>query len=386
MKGGSDALTNFGKVYAELSGSASDSAVTQLAMQASVVAMQDMIAQLRQQQAADQLAAAQARVTDAAAEVQAAQDMLANWEATSAFLDQAMDQLLTVARALAAMVSEAFFLARRALEVYQLQDASDVHFDYGFLHPDLDNSYISQPLLRVQKSLQSVTELPSDVITWNQIFVAANDAETAGYDIVHPTLEVVITDPGALAHLGSGGALQFSVGIGPDPAAGTLPADIYALKVDTLSLTLTGATASGEALVWLQHNGHWLMRRPPTTDQPQPPDIEFSLLRHVEAFNFAAGPDPTAMIPAGPQTSAEPGPPFSFWGRGALADWTLFADASATALDLTALSEVQLLIGCIGTVAQGAVTPPTIQISPTARLVAATPSAVVLSAASNATS
>ena len=386
MKGGGDALTNFGKVYAELSGSASDSAVTQLAMQASVVAMQDLIAQLRQQQAADQLTAAQARVADAAAEVQAAQGMLANWQATSAFLDQAMDQLLTVARALAAMVSEAFFLARRALEVYQLEDASDVHFDYGFLHPDVDNSYVSQPLYRVQQSLQSVTQLPSDVITWNQIFVAANDAQIAGYDIVHPTLEVVISDPGALAHLGSGGALKFSVGIGPDPADGTLPADIYELKADTLSLTLTGARANGEALMWIQHDGHWLMRRPPTTDQPQPPDIEFSLFSHVEAFNFAAGSDPSAVIPAEPQTAAEPGPPFSFWGRGALADWTLFPDASATALDLTALSEVQLSIGCIGTVAQGAITPPTIQISPTARLVAVMPSAVVQNAASNATS
>jgi hypothetical protein len=386
MKGGSDALTNFGKVYAELSGSASDSAVTQLAMQQATVAMQDMVAQLRQQQAADQLTAAQARVTDATAEVQAAQDLLANWQATSTFLDQAMDQLLTVARALAAMVSEAFFLARRALEVYQLEDASDVHFDYGFLHPDADNSYVSQPLYRVQQSLQSVTQLPSDVITWNQIFVAANDAQIAGYDVVHPTLQVIISDPDALAHLGSGGALRFSVGIGPDPAAGTLPAEIYTLRVDTLSLTLTGATASGEALVWVQHDGHWLMRRPPTADQPQPPDIEFSLLSHVEAFNFAAGSDPSAVIPAEPQTSAEPGPPFSFWGRGALADWTLFADTSATALELTALSEVQLSIGCIGTVAQGAVTPPTIQITPTARLVAVTPPAAVRNTASNATS
>ena len=386
LKGGSDALTNFGKVYAELSGSASDSAVTQLAMQASVVAMQDMVAQLRQQQAADQLTAAQARVTDAAAEVQAAQTMLGDWQAKQDFLDQAMNQLLAVARALAAIVSEDFFLARRALEVYQLEDASDVRFDYGFLPPDVDNSYVSQPLFRVQQSLQSVAQLPSDVITWNQIFVGANDAETAGYDIIHPTLEVVISDPSALAHLGGGGALQFSVGIGPDPAGGNLPDDIYTLKVDTLSLTLTGATASGEALVWVQHDGHWLMRRPPTADQPQPPDIEFSLLSHVEAFNFAAGSDPSAVIPAEPQAAVDPGPPFSFWGRGALADWTLFADASATALDLTALSEVQLSIGCIGTVAQGAVTPPTIQISPTARLVAVTPPAVALTAASNATS
>jgi hypothetical protein len=66
------------------------------------------------------------------------------------------------------------------------------------------------------------------------------------------------------------------------------------------------------------------------------------------------GSDPSAVIPAQPQTSTDPGPPFSFWGRGAPADWTLFIDQfSAGALDLTGLSKVRLSIGCIGFVVQG---------------------------------
>ena len=109
------------------------------------------------------------------------------------------------------------------------------------------------------------------------------------------------------------------------------------------------------------------MKRPPTADLPDPLDIEFSLFRHVEAFNLAPGSDPSALIPAQPQTSTDPGPPFSFWGRGALADWTLFVDSSsAGALDLTGLSEVRLSIGCIGLVVQGAVTPSTVQVTPAA--------------------
>ena len=39
--------------------------------------------------------------------------------------------LLNVARNLADLVAEDVFIARRALEIYQLEDASSVRFDYG---------------------------------------------------------------------------------------------------------------------------------------------------------------------------------------------------------------------------------------------------------------
>jgi hypothetical protein len=92
------------------------------------------------------------------------------------------------------------------------------------------------------------------------------------------------------------------------------------------------------------------------------------LFSHIEAFNVAAGSNLIAAIPAQPQSSVEPGPPFSFWGRGALADWTLFTDQSATALNLSGLSEVRIAIGCIGLVAHGAVAPATLRIAPTPTL------------------
>ena len=355
LKGGQDAITNFTKVYDELSGSTADATITQLALQQATVGMQEMVAQLRQQQAADQVIAAQTRVDDLTTEVGTGQTLLNNWADTEAFIDIVLGQLLTIVRALADMVAEDVFLARRALEIYQLADASDVHFDYGYLHPDADYNLVGQPLQRALKSLESVATLPADVITWNQIFVALNETETSGYDVVHPVIEVVIDDPDTLSHLRAGGRLQFSVGIGPDPILATIPADIYELKVDNLQLQLIGAAASGTALVWAQHDGHWVMKRPPTADQPDPLDIEFSLFSHVEAFNLAAGSNPGAVIPVQPQNLTDPGPPFSFWGRGALADWTLSVDPSSVAtLDLTGLSQVRLLIGCIGLVAQGA--------------------------------
>jgi hypothetical protein len=368
LKGGQDGITNFSKVYSELSGSANDSAIKQLAMQQAILGMQEMVAQLRQTQAKDQLVAAETRVSDAAAEVQAAEGLLGSWSVTDVFIAGALVRLLTVARRLADIVAEDIFLARRAQEVYELDDASGVHFDYGHLHPDLDNDLVGNPLQRVQRSLEGVSALPAEVISWNQIFVRLNEAQTSGYDIVHPVLEVVINDAAALDHLRAGGGLKFSLGIGPDPVTATIPATIYELKVDNMHLQLTGASATGAALIWMQHSGHWVVKRRPTAVLPAPPDVEFMLFSHIEAFNVAAGTNLTAAIPAQPQSSVEPGPPFSFWGRGALADWTLFTDQSATTLDLSGLSEVRIAIGCIGLVAHGAVAPATLRIAPTPSL------------------
>jgi hypothetical protein len=288
------------------------------------------------------------RVADYAAEVQTARELLGSWDATKGFLEAALRVLLNVARNLADLVAEDVFVARRALEIYQLEDASSVRFDYGHLHPDDDNDLALEPLKRVQLSLQTLSGLPTDVITWNNIFLHLNAAQTAGFDVVHPVIEVVIDDPTALDQLRRGEGLRFSVGIGPTPATATIPASILELKVGSLDLELTGASATGSALLWVQHSGHWIMARRPSPTVPNPPDVEFALFPHVEAFNLRAGTGAlSAAIPAQPPSNVDPGPPFSFWGRGALADWTLFTDASATALDLSGLSAITFRIGCM---------------------------------------
>ena len=371
LAGGKDAVTNFSKVYGELSRSDGEPAIKQLAMQKATLTMQLMVADLRRQQARDQLHAARVRVDDYTAEVQIAQILVDKWHGTEEEIEQGLQALLDVARALADLVAEHVFLARRALEIYQLEEASSVRFDYGRLHPDQDHDLTSRPLRRVQLCLQSVTRLPVDVITWNGIFVALNAAQTASFDVVHPSIEVVVDDPAALAELRAGRGLKLSVGIGPSPVGASFPDGIFELKVDNLTLDLLGASASAAALMWVRHSGHWIMARRPTAALPDPPDVEFTLLPHVEAFNFRAGSGTlTAAIPAGRQANVEPGPPFSFWGRGALADWTVFVDRSATALNLTGLSAIRLTIGCIGLVSQGTVVPPLLRLRPEALVVA----------------
>jgi hypothetical protein len=366
MKGASDGITDFTKVYNELSQSSTNSAITQLSQQVATLTMQQMVANLRRQQANDTLVAAQARVTDYAAEVQTATNLLNQWSADQAFLATAVGVMIDVARKLSGYVADDFFIARRALEIYQLEDASTVHFDYGWLHPDQDNNLMLNPLQRAQLCLQSVSTLPTDVITWNDIFVSLNESLTSGFDVVHPEIEVTIDDPTAIASLKSGGGLRFSVGIGPYAATASIPDSIYELKVNNLTLELDGASASGAATLWIQHTGHWIMNPRPATAAATPTPVEFTLFSHLETFNLEAASGPlTSQIPSQPQSPANPGPPFSFWGRGALADWNLFTDSSIGALNLTGLSSVKLTIGCIGLVAQGTTAPTQIPMRPT---------------------
>jgi hypothetical protein len=365
LKGGGDSITNFTKVYQELSRSVNDPTVKQLTLQIATLNLQWMVADLRLKQARDTLVAAQARATDYATEIQTATAMVNQWQANESFFAGAVGVMLAMARNLSDLVAEDIFIARRALEIYQLEDASSVRFDYGWLPPDQDNDLMLQPLQRAQLSMQSVGTLPADVITWNNIFVDLNESLSSGFDVVHPAIEVVINDAAALAQLRQGAGLKFSVGIGPDPASANLPNNIFELKVDNLALELDGVSASNASRLWIQHGGHWIMKRRPAPDNPTPQDVEFTLFPHIEAFNFAAGAGVLhSIIPAQPPSGVDPGPPFSFWGRGALADWTLFTDSSAGALNLTGLSAIRFTIGCIGLVAQGTPAPTVLNVTP----------------------
>jgi hypothetical protein len=343
-------ITNFQTIEAELNGAASEADQTkagQLLKQLTSLVKQQMIAQLREKQARDRVAAAQRQVKDFANEAKTAQDFLTNWSDDAAFLARAVDSFIANARLLLDIVAEDVFLARRALEIYELDDASDVRFDYGYLHPDDEHSL---PLVqRVIGCQNSVASLAPSVLTWNDVFTRLNVAQAAGFDVVHPAITISITDPTALAHVSSGGGLQFSI----DAAAA--PASIFELKTDSLQLELDGVSASTTVLFWIEHSGRWnMIPRPPN----QSSIVEFSLFPHVEIFNCKAGKGSlSASIPAHPQSSTEPGPPFAFWGRGVITEFRIFPDASAHALDLSHLRSLNLTVGCIGLVAQGAAQP-----------------------------
>jgi hypothetical protein len=348
-------LANFSKVEAELDGAAGKADQTQAAQllkQFATLQVQEMIARLRQKQAQDRVAAAKQTARDFAREAEKAQNLSQSWSKEAHFLEDAIEFFINAARQLMDIVAEDVFLARRALEIYELDDASDVRFSYGYLHPDDDHSLSS--VRRVTQSQKSVGALAPAILTWNGIFNQLNAAQASGFDVVHPAILISITDPVVLAHLSTGNGLQFSIDVDATPSS------IFELKVNSLELELDGASATSPVMFWIEHSGHWKMvPRPVASARTDAALAEFTLFPHVEIFNCKASAGTlSATIPENPQSSVEPGPPFSFWGRGVIADYRIYPDPSARGLDLSKLTALKLSISCIGFARQGAAQSP----------------------------
>jgi len=90
------------------------------------------------------------------------------------------------------------------------------------------------------------------------------------------------------------------------------------------------------------HSGEWSMNR--RTDG----SVTTILLRpRREVFAIAAGSGTlVSNIPAHPQSNSEPGPPFSFWGRGAATTFTLEL-VQPSPLNLSQLSAIHVTVDCI---------------------------------------
>ena len=342
---GTNSFISFGKVMADLEHAMSlpgQDAIGRLLKQQVLLTRQKMVGQLRERQAQGRVAAAVLRVGNLENEIQQVRAMLLNWSADAAFLKAATDLLIRSARDVVDMVMEDVFLAQRAREIYQLDRAFDLRFDFGFLHPDVDRSLT--PATRASASLLSLSGMAIHVLAWDQIFEQLNTAQI-GFDVIHPQLSVTITDATRLKEFAEGRTLDFTIGLE------AVPQKMFELKVNAMTLRLTGATTAQSSNVWVTHSGKWSMNRR-TNDGV----TDLLLLPRSELFAFSSGVGTlTAKIPANP-SSTEPGPPFSFWGRGVVTTFRL-ETAQPTLMDLSQLSAIHVTIDCIGYAAQGTAGP-----------------------------
>ena len=135
----------------------------------------------------------------------------------------------------------------------------------------------------------------------------------------------------------SGATLGFSVSLAD------VPTGMFELKVNALHLTMNGASSPQSANIFVTHSGEWSMTR--RTDGSV---TNMSLRPRREVFAFSAGSGSlTAHIPANPQSNSEPGPPFSFWGRGVATEFRLQI-APPSAINLTQLTSIHVTLDCIG--------------------------------------
>jgi hypothetical protein len=338
---GTNSFISFKKVMEDLEHAMSlpgQDAIGRLLKQQILLTRQKMVGQLRERQAIGRVAAAVLRVGNLGSEIQQVRATLAHWSADAVVLKAATDLLIRSAREIVDMVMEDVFLAQRAREIYQLDRVSDLRFDFGFLHPDVDRSLT--PATRAGASLLSLSGMAIHVLAWDQIFEQLNTAQI-GFDVIHPQLSVRITDAAKLKEFTEGRTLDLSIGLE------AVPEKMFELKVNAMTLELTGATAAQSVNVWVTHSGKWSMNR--RTDGGV---IDLLLLPRSELFAFSSGAGTLkAKIPANPSPT-EPGPPFSFWGRGVVTTFRLEV-AQPTLIDVSQLSAIDLTIDCIAYAAQG---------------------------------
>ncbi len=338
---GATSFISFGKVMADLEDAMrlpGQDAIGKLVKQQILLTREKMVGQLRQRQAVGRVLATQVRVSNLSDELAAVQDTLAGWAADAAALKLATEVLIRSARSIVDLVLDDVFVAQRAREIYQLDTLTDLRFDYGFLHPDEEQRLT--PATRASASLVSLSGLAVQVLAWDQIFTQLNTAQL-GFDVIHPQLSLTITEPTRLRDLAQGRTLEFSIDLS------AVPQRMFELKVNAMTLELTGASATQSSNVWVTHSGTWQMNRRTGGGVG-----DLVLLPRSELFAFPAGGSPLrAKIPANPSPS-EPGPPFSFWGRGVASTFRLQL-AQPSALDLSGLSAVRVTIDCLGYARQG---------------------------------
>jgi hypothetical protein len=333
---GTKSMISFVKVISDLDAAISgqnQSQIGKLLREKAKLTRDQMVASMRERQAKARVAAAEMRVANLISEMAHIDDRLQHWSTEIAVLNAAADLLIRAARQVVDMVMDDVFLAQRAREIYQLEGTPNLRFDFGYLHPDTDRSL--SPALRAAATLASLAGMPLQILAWNQMFQQLNSAQI-GFDVIHPQLSVTITDPAQLQALTSGSALRVAIGLD------SIPNGMFELKANALSLQLNKAVTSQSANIFVTHSGEWAMKR--RTDG----SVTTMLLRpRREVFAIAAGSGILkSNIPANPQSNSEPGPPFSFWGRGAATTFTLEL-AQPSTLDLSQLTAIHLTVDCI---------------------------------------
>ena len=338
---GTKSFISFGEMMSDLENAMSlpgQDAIGRLLKQQILLTRQKMVGQLRERQAMGRVAAAVLRVGNLENEIQQVRATLAHWSADAEALKAATDLLIRSAREIVDMVMEDVFLAQRAREIYQLDRVFDLRFDFGFLEPDVDRRLT--PAARAGASLVTLSPMAIHVLAWDKIFKHLNTAQL-GFDVIHPQLSLTITDAARLREFAEGRTLDFSIGLE------AVPEKMFELKVNAMTLELTGATTAQSANVWVTHSGKWSMNRR-TNDGV----TDLLLLPRSELFAFSPGAGTLkAKIPANP-SSTEPGPPFSFWGRGVVTTFRLEV-AQPTLMDLSQLTAMDVTIDCIAYAAQG---------------------------------
>jgi hypothetical protein len=223
------------------------------------------------------------------------------------------------------------FFAARALEIYTVDDLSnEVFYDYGYVHPDLEQDYADGLLPLAQL-------IGAYVTSWGRFvgvigYRSRYDAYFAGTDRVRDKVFVSVTDPATLADFRATQTLAV------EERLADLPSTRFEAKAAYVRLALVGATANTPAISTLvEHGGEAGSAMRDGSEEVQLLRPRTTVVQTAKAGNvFAgahAGDDPDDL---------------SFWGRGVATTWRVTIEAEEMTrrqINLAGLTAIDLEIG-----------------------------------------
>jgi hypothetical protein len=323
-------VISFYKIIEDLNQANGDAEMINLLKEATELTQAQLVAQFRSKQADLALQATDKKLALAKNDLRLAEEQRDRWGADQKAIDRAASSLIRYAQKHLDMLNAYAFKAARAVEIYTLRDLSDeIHYDYGYIHPDIEQDYLD--------GFRSRAELVGAYSnSYNPLFVLdyrrRYDAYFAERTWTHDSHFRSFTDPAVLAQFRQSRTLGFTVELTD------LPQSRYEAKITAVHVSLVGATATAPKISCLiEHSGRFVVRK--FEDAALVSLILEPKITVVEAMK-SPGAFSGVVVGANPRTLA-------FWGRGIASAWTLWIESDEIDrknIDLAGLSRIEVEI------------------------------------------
>lgn len=312
------------KMIEQLQSGKGDPRMIDLLKQELEIVYAQLLAKLHVQQAQNGIDAVNAKMLRAQNDLQREQSEVTSLSTEPSFLEQLARGLARSAQGYLDTLIKYSFYATRAVEIYALVDlSSQTRYDYGYIHPDLEQELPAAQLMGAYS------------ISWSQFLGISNlkllyDDYFLSGTVSSDILALSFADPVVIANFKKNHDLLFFV----NPSE--LPSNRYEAKVVSIYLSLNGAQATAPLVSCvIEHSGRYTQKK-----------------RDGTLANLVLKPR-SAVVPAG-LSSTQVGGVISgpeqvpFWGRGVATSWHLYIEPDVIKLanvDLSNLTSITLEIG-----------------------------------------
>lgn len=332
IQGAYSAIISFKKIIDDLKRvEGVNSEIRRLLIDLAEAVHEQLLANLRLQQAQLLEAAADERLATAQADLQSAEDQLSTLTTDVATVTGVALRLYAMAHQYTDHLAKYVFMSARAVEIYTLQDmGQEIYFDYGFIHPDEEERYRKNLMLLSELTslyMASWAQFPS-IIRYRDFY---EDYLQSG-DWVFDYYRIGITDADILNEFRTTGRLSMLL------SDNSLPISREEARVVSVLVTFIGGQSTSDVIsTVVQHSGRYTQRR-----------------RNGETIDFVLRPRSTICVaPVHSLGEDLPTPitdpsTLAFWGRGVTTYWQIMVEPeeiTTQQIDWTNLSEIQFWIG-----------------------------------------